>query len=213
MSMTKSNILQRVAANVNADASVPTGDEYNLWSEFLEESNQEWADSYEPQVLIKTAPLTMPTSGTSVALPADFKEKFAGFIIINGVPVPEIKPQDAPFHSNQVAWWGGNQNNGYYMNLKLALTSPTSLIAPYHSRPTSLSTLTSISSIPDPHFLVNRVTEKVLLQRGQGEYQEFQSKADLLLQRMVANEVTTDIQRDNTIKTPSDRTGFVFGDD
>lgn len=213
MAMTKSNILQRIAANVNSDATVPTGDELNLWSEFLEESNQEWAGSYDPQVLIKQTVLQVPTSGTSVALPTDFKEKFAGFIQINGVNVPEVKPEDAVFYSNQALWWGGNQNSGYYLNLRIALTSQSSLVVPYHSRPTSLPTLTSVSPIPDPHFLVNRVTEKILLQRGQGEYQEFQTKADLLLQRMVANEVTTDIQRDNTIKTPSDRTGFVFGDD
>lgn len=213
MSLTKTQILTRVAANVNGDATAPDGDELSLFSEYLEESNQEWAAAYDPQVLLKPYYTTMGISQYSGALPTDFKEKFAGYIIINGAKYQEIKPQEAVFRSDQCLWWGGNQDTGYYFNLNYALTTGASLYMPYHSRPTSLATGTAISPCPDPHFLVNRTSEKVLLQRGQPEYQEFQLKADLLLQRMVQADVTADIQRDNTIKDVMYYNGFTLGED
>jgi hypothetical protein len=216
MSLTKVQILTRVAANANGEATAPTvgGDEYNQWGEFLETAQSEWYLSYDPQVLIKTFNTTMAQSGTSVALPADFKEKFAGWPLINGNKVDEINPvQELLYSGSLKALWGGNQADGYYMKLTKALTSGASLMIPYHSRATSLATSTSVSAIPDPEFLVNRVTEKVLLQRGQPEYQEFQAQANLLLQRMAGNEVSSELQRMKTIKTSAEYNGFVIGRD
>ena len=212
--MTKSEILKRVASYANADATTPTGDELNQWSEYLELAQEEWFRAYDPQVLIKVFNTTMAQSGTSVALPADFKGKFAGFININGKLSEEFKPSEHDILSGaQAVKWGGNSSTGFYMVLSQALTSNASLAIPYHSRATSLSTLTSVSPIPDSQFLVTRTTEYVLMQRGNPTYVEFQAKADLLLQRMVAAEVSTDIQRNKTIRTSAEYSGFTFGED
>ncbi len=213
MATTKSDILQRVSSNVNGTATVPSGDELSLWSDYLEDANQEWPNAFDFQVLIQTYKTTMLQSGTSVALPADFKEKFAGLIDIEGALFEEYSRQEATRTTGNFVTWGGNQADGYWLNVSAALYSTSYVHAPYHSRPTSLSTLTSISPIPNPEFLIDRVSEKALRQRGQPEYADFQDKADLLLQRMVANEVSTDIGRNNQIRTEAELQNFTIGDD
>lgn len=212
MSTNVEDILQEIAVNVNGVAETPTSDELTAWMKRLNVAYQEWANTYEPQLLIKQYNTTFAQSGTSLALPADFKEKFAGYIKIDGDNYQEFDPIEGTFASGDYVTWGGNLRDGYYMNISVALSSQVSVMVPYHSRPTSLSTLTSIPLIPDPEFLTARTTEKVMLQRGQAEYVEFQTKADLLLQRLVATEVSSDIQKNKTIRTQAELDSFVIGD-
>ena len=211
--MLKQDILQRVSSYTKGEASVPSGDELDLWSEFLEDANQEWPNAIDPQALIAVHRTTMLQSGTSVALPETFKEKFAGFIDILGERYNEISPQYATNTSGEFVQWGGNRADGYYLQVSRARYSTSAVTIPFHSRPSSLTTLTSLINCPDPEFLVARTTEKVLMQRGQTEYQEFQQRADLLLQRMAANQVSGDIQRNNTIRTSFEMSDFTIGED
>jgi hypothetical protein len=211
--MTKEEILKRVAAIANGEATAPTGDELLQWGEFLETSNKEWSYAYDFQSMIRTHQATILQSGTSVALPSDFKEKFAGYIDIGGKKYEEFDPVEGTIVSGDYVTWGGNTSDGYYMKVSHALYSTCATNIPYHSFPTSLSTLTSVTTVPDPEFLVARTAEMVLLQRGQPEYVEFQAKADLLLQRMVANEVSTDLQKNKTIRTTAEYNNFTYGED
>lgn len=211
--MNKNEILTKVSAYANGEASVPTGDEYTQWSEFLDSANREWNSSFDFQGMVKLHRTTMTQSGTSVALPADFKEKFAGFIDIEGSKYPEFSVIESSIASGDFVTWGGSQSTGYYLNTSKALYSTSALSIPYHSRVTSLATQTAVSQCPDSEFLVTRTAELVFLNRGQPEYIEFQTKADLMLQRMVANEVSTNIQRNKTIRTQADYNNFVLGED
>lgn len=213
MSETQESLLQKIAVNVNGVAETPVGEELTAWQKRLDDSYQEWANAYDPQILVKTYHTTMAQSGTSVGLPDDFKLKFAGYTKVNGDLWEEFNPVEGTFASGKYITWGGNDRDGYYLNLSAALTSAASLSIPYHSRPISLSTLTSVPIIPDPEFLVDRTTEKIMLQRSQPEYVEFQVKADLLLQRMVANEVSTNLQRNKGIRTQMEYDNFTLGED
>lgn len=211
--MNKNDILTKVSAFANGEATLPTGDEYTQWNEFLATADKEWNHAYDFQGMIKTYRTTFAQSGTSISLPSDFKEKFAGYIDIEGDKYPEFSMIEATITSGDYVTWGGNQTSGYYMNLSTPRSEDSSVVVSYHSRVTSLSTGTAISSCPDPEFLVARTTELVFLNRGQPEYVEFQQKADLLLQRMVTNEVSSNIQRNKGIRTSADYNGFVFGED
>lgn len=212
MAETLQTILEQVAVNVNGTADLPSGDELEAWEERVNEAYQEWANTYDPQVLIKTYHSTLGQSHVSMALPSDFK-KFAGFVKIAGDAWEEFDPVEGTIASGNYVIWGGNVRDGFYLNTSKPMTSLVSVTVLYHSRPTALSTLTSIPIIPDPEFLVARTTEKVMLQRGQPEYVEFQVKAELLLQRLVAEEVSTDIQKNKGIRTEMDYKGFVLGED
>lgn len=211
--MTVDNILKRVAASVNGEAVTPAGDEYDQFMEFLNMAQGEWSDAYEFQVLRKVHFATMPVSGTSVALPANFKGKFAGYIQVNDSLLPELDPVEGTFTSGDYVTWGGNDSEGYYLNLSRALTSSASLAIPYHSRPTSYLSLTQVSICPDPNFEVARTAEMILLQRGQPEYVEFQNKGNVLLERLVANENTADVQKKREINTTFVRNNFTLGED
>ena len=213
MAVDKQTILTSVNANVNGTATAPEGAELALWGNYLEKANQEWANAGDLQVLIKPLQATMLQSGTSVALPGDFKEKFAGYVSIESALWAEYSQQNSTRSTGDYVTWGGNQQDGYYLKASRALYSTSAVTGRYHSRPTSMPTLTSVSPIPDPEFLEARVSEKALRQRGQPEYQDFQDRADLLLQRMVANDVSADIGRDNTIRTQMQSENFTLGED
>lgn len=212
MQKTLEDILKQVGVNVNGVAEVPSGDELTAWIERVNEAYFEWSNSYDPQILIETYRTTMAQSSTSVSLPISFK-KFAGFVKADSDNIPELDPVEATTSTGDYITWGGNARDGYYLNISEPVTEDVPFTVPYHSRPTSLSTLTSIAIIPDPEFLTARTTEKVMLQRSQPEYVEFQVKADLLLQRMVAEEVSTDIQKSKGIRTQDEYNGFTFGED
>lgn len=211
--MNKDAILTKVSAFANGEASVPTGDEYTQWSEFLSTANEEWNNGFDFQSMTKVYRTTLSLSGTSAALPSDFKEKFAGYIDVEGDKYSEYNLVEATITGGNYVTWGGNRSSGYYMNISKAVSEDSAVIIPYHSRVTSLTSPASISPCPDPEFLVMRTTELVFLNRGQPEYVEFQSKADLLLQRMVANEVSSNIQRNKQIRTQADYNGYTFGED
>lgn len=211
--MDKETLLKRISSHVNGVSEVPDGDVFNQWSDFLDEAQDEACEAIDFQTLIKTHRTTVATSGTSVALPADFKERFAGFPQLGSTPTQELDPVEATLFEGDYLSWGGDRSNGYYLSLKNPTTETLSLSIPYHSRATSLATLTAITPIPIPEFLVARSVEKIMLQRGQSEYVEFQGKADLLLQRMAANEVSADFQKNKTIRTATEYAGFVLGED
>jgi len=213
MALTKSQILIRVSALVNGEASEPSGDELAQWSQFLEIANQEWPLAYDPQSLVKYFTGQITTSGASMALPSDFKEKLAGAVLLNGNAVRELGLLDSTFFTGNYVTWGGNNSSGYYLNTAQALTSTASLVVSYHSRPTSLATLTSVSPCPDPDFLVFRTAEYALQQRNEPGYVDIQGKADLSLQRMLDRENTHGYQRDSSVKTMYQHRGFRLGRD
>lgn len=213
MATTKETLLKRISSHVNGVSELPEGDILDQWSDFLDESQDEAVDAIDFQSMIRVHTATVQQSGTSVALPDDFKGRFAGYVSVDGGVVQEVDPVEATFFNGEYLTWGGNQADGYYLKLNEATHTDISLSIPYHARATSLATLTAVTPLPIPEFLVARTVEKVMLQRGQTEYVEFQAKADLLLQRMAANEVSSDLQRNKTIRTSLEYAGFTLGDD
>ena len=143
--MNKNDILTKVSAFANGEATLPTGDEYTQWNEFLATADKEWNQAYDFQGMIKIYRTTLAQSETSISLPSDFKEKFAGYIEIGGDKYPEYSIIESTITSGDYVTWGGNQNSGYYMNLSMPRSEHSSVVVAYHSRVTSLSTGTSIS--------------------------------------------------------------------
>jgi hypothetical protein len=74
-----------------------------------------------------------------------------------------------------------------------------------------MSTSTSVSPCPDSNFLVKRLTAKVLKQRGDAAYTLYDDEADIILARMIEQEVVQFPQLDRDIKSTMSRTGFTLG--
>lgn len=217
--LTKDQIFIRTAGTVNGDATAPTptDTEYGVWTELLEEANQEWPAAYNFRVLEKTYQVTAMTSGTSVGLPEDFN-KFLGYPEFDGNQYAEVRSEDLALYVKQ-----------NYVNVKMnashiayLYTSPLkgtggSYVAAsirYIHTPTAMSTGSSTSPCPDDNFLVARLKEKVMKQRGDPAFSLFQDEADAILQRMIENEVVQFVQLDRSTKSTFDRPGgFTIGQD
>jgi len=213
---TVADILKSIASNVNGEASAPTAgsDDETLWMNLVQSSQSDWDSTHDWEVLRKTYDTTMAQSGTSVALPADFK-KLDGYPVINGSEYEEIRPEDTPLYENSdYVLVGGNPADGYYLTVYSALTSNASVSIRYFARPTTLATTTQIPVLTNPDYLVAQTSMKILRQRGDPKFTLFQQEADLLLARMVEEEIRTYDQKDTSIPHWAEKTKyFVPGED
>lgn len=216
LALTKDQIFTRVAAAVNGEAIAPatTETDYDTWSEYLEEANQEWPLAYDFRVNEKTFQTTGPVSGTSLQAP-DNVIKLLGFPEVDGCQYPEIKSEDEALHSGYFIRKGNNQDGFYFRTSPLKGTGGTFVTASirYLATPTAMATGSSISPISDPNFLVKRVTAKVLKQRGDSAFTLYDDDADTILARLIEQEVVQFTQFDSRTKDTFTTNGFVIGVD
>ena len=203
---TVSELLTRIAANVNGEATAPTSGstEESHWLNLLDSAQDDWANSEDWPGLRKTFLSTVAQSGTSVALPTDFV-KIDGYPSFGGSNYEEIRPEEvALFAGDNYFFPGGNQSDGFWLNFP-AQNSGTSVSIPYFSRPTTLATTSTISPCPDHNYLVARTSEKILRARGDPKFTLFQQEADLLLARMLDSQLRTYDQFDSRIPHEAER--------
>jgi len=216
--LTKDQIFQRAAATVNGEATAPdtTDTEYSTWSEFLEESNQEWPLVFPFRALNKTFNATANQSGTSVALPRDFR-KFRGFPTFDGAELQEVREEETGLFRGQsyVVPKINASHIPYLLTTPLRGTGGSFVAAaiPYVSSPTHMATGSSVSPCPDDSFLVNRLKEKILKQRGDPAFTLYQEEADAVLSRMIEDEVVQFNQLDSSTKSTFSHGGFTIGQD
>lgn len=214
--MTKQEILTRVAADVKNDATMPTagGSEYNQWSEFLEEELSAWAEVLDWHTLKSTQTLTLGTSGTSVALPSNFK-RVAGFATDGTYRYQEVEFDKftAYGNSDRVFRIGYDPTNqGHYMETKSALAGKT-LTIPMVNYPSALASPASIPNIPNPNYLVKRLKVRVFKNFQNPIFTEIEAEADLLLQQMINNEYLKYPQFAGFAPDTQELNGFTLGID
>lgn len=216
LSLTKDQIFRRVAAAVNGEATAPTTTEtdYGAWTEYLEEANQEWPLAYDFRVNEKTYQATAPASGTSLPAPNDVI-KLLGFPEVDGSQYVQINAEDEAIHSNYFILKGNSRDGFYFKTSPLRGTGATFVTASvrYLATPTALATGSSVSPCPEPNFLVKRLTAKVLKQRGDSAFTLYDDEADLILARMIEQEVVQFTQFDHRTKSTFSTTGFTVGED
>lgn len=205
-------LLSSMAFHVNGDTVVPTtgDDEYLLWTEALNQTQEDWANvDYNWPQLRKTLNTTILVSGTSLGLPSDFR-KLDGFPTFEGSEFPEVRPEEVYRFSSTDSFVTVDYNNNS-LAVYPSRASTESVAIRYHSRPTSLATTTSVSFCPSDNYLVFGATAKVLLSRDDGKYVEFETKADTLMQQMIGADVHEGEQLDTRVKSKQELRGFTLG--
>ena len=205
-------LMSSMAPHINGDVDVPTtgDDEYLLWQEALNQAQDDWQDmDYDWPQLRKISTVTVLMSGTSVALPSDFR-KLRGNPDISGVLFPEVNPEEVYrfLSTDSFVTVDFNQN---CLNINPPQPTTAAMRIPYLGRATSLATTTAVSPCPSDNFLVYRAASKILLSRDDGKYVEFESKSDDLKQVMIGSSVHDDIQKDTRIKSKQELMGFTIG--
>ncbi len=210
MSETVSQLLGAVGAYVDQSTDLPTDDELTSRISYLDQSQKEWAGAYDWDILHRTSVIPFALSGVSVGLDPMFKKLESPVTDVSILNQPfqyiEINPADRfkKGPTDKYVYILGDVVTGKYLTLNPAMTSNVSLQYDWLAFPTSLATLTDISSCPNPEFLVKRTIAFVLESRSDSRFPQVKADTQVLLNRMIADQDTGSGGRQNRISTMLD---------
>ena len=197
--LTINEIMESIAATVNQEASSPTagGAEYNLWLEFINRAQAEWAESNDWEELRKyfSTTVTGMTQAT-VSLPNDYRKAATAPRLYNtgnttdGEEFPAIPVEDRGLYdiTDQYVYELGNYQDGKSLIFHPAtLASGASIVIQYFSTPTSLASPTQVPPISDSQYLIDRTISYIFEARSDPRFQQQESKAREKLLAMVEN--------------------------
>lgn len=205
-------LMTSMAVHINGEAVAPTvgDDEYLLWAEAVNQSQDDWATiDYNWPQLRKTFNTTLLVSGTSIGLPDDFR-KLDGYPTFLGTEVPEVRQEETYRFSSTDEYVTVDYNTNY-LSISPARASTSDAAIRYWSNPTSLATSTAKSLCPSDNFLIYKATAKVLFSRDDAKYQDFETMADTASQQMIGADVHEGEQLDTRVKSKQELRGFTLG--
>lgn len=203
-----------IAAKVNGERTAPTvgGDEYDLFLSALQSAENTWEGSdYDFPQLRFVYRTTLGTSGTSVALPDDFK-KLSGYVLVGGLKRIAIDPKDEPLNSTGSEYVAPHVAEGY-LAINPASATTTTVDVYYQARATSLATSTAIPYCPSDEYLINKASSILLFGRTDPRYTELRDEADLLLQQMVGSDMSKLKGTESRVTSSAEEQGFTLGVD
>lgn len=219
MAKTLESILQDIGAYVDQDTTLPTGTEETVRVNFVNQALREWADAYDWSQLRQIGTLSVTLSGTSAALPTNFKKLLSPiYDMSQAVSVDrEYQQVDASERfsrqtSDKVVWLLGDDAVGYSVN-SFGFVSGLSAVYYYQSVPSSLATLADTTVIPNPNFLVKRTIAYILEARSDARFPQAKQDADLEMRRMIEFQDTPSGAQSNRIPDWARSTGFTIGED
>lgn len=181
---TLSQILTDANSYLDLEASVPSGDDLTVRTNYAQQAVREWADSYRWKEL-STPITTLATLGT-LSLPTNFKELEDQPKDARGFFYPEIPAYDR-VHKNaseKYSYVVGNEVQGYIMTLN-NLPSLATLSITYQRQPSNMATLTDVCEVPDDQFVVKKVISLVLQSRSDERFPIVEADAQRLLRNMI----------------------------
>lgn len=207
--MLVSDLFSHVGSDAKGKFTSPTAAS-NEWYQWLSWANEELHSYGEvhdwPEL---KSPITIQLSGTSGALPANFK-KIAGFPVRDGNNVTEVDYDLFNSYASSADVFRTGYNNGWFIETK---KSGTTIVIPIQSYPTSLATVTDSFNIRNPFYLVKRLKIRVFKYRQDPIFTELETEADLLLNQMLENEFYKHSQYKGGATTPEEEAGFTLGVD
>lgn len=210
MARNVTQMLQAVGAYVDQSIDLPTDDELTSRISYLDQAQEEWAESYDWDVL-KVA-TTVGASGASCALPSNFKKmKSPLYDTTNNNTYEEI-PASERYLKNSADKYVcvlGNAVTGKY--LVINPTSVVTLSFDYLSFPTSLASLQDQTTCPNPKFIEERTIAYVLESRSDPRFPQVKADAQRTLNNMMTDQDAGSGGQSNTI--PSFTEGvYVIGE-
>jgi len=214
---TLNSVLNDVAAFIDQDTALATDTELTVRVNLINQALVEWAEAYEWKQLRSQSALTFTLSGTSTALPANFKRLMSPVYdksVSPNTEYMEIDPDDQykRVSSDKYVTVGGNNSSGLFIDFNPGMASGMSLVYQYQSTPSSLATLQDISVCPSGEFLAKRTIAYILQSRSDGRFPIVKGESDDLLSNMIEDEsVFTGAQNNRTPDVYS-RNGWRIGE-
>lgn len=189
--------MQAVAATVNQESTAPsaTSAEHSLWLEFINRGTREWAESNDWEVLKKTFyPTVTGVSWATVSLPADYKKLADSPRLMlsgnseGGTEYPEIMEEEKSLYisTDKYIYETGNATDGYSLIWHPGtLSSGASIAITYFSTPTSYTSPTNQTIVPDSEYLIDRTIAYIFEARSDPRFQGQETKARERLLQMI----------------------------
>ena len=212
--MTKniSELLQNIGAYVDQTIDLPTDDELTSRIKYLDMAQNEWANSYEWNVLKYKQ--TVGASGASVALPTLFRKlKSPAYDTTNDYVYKEIPASDRNTMStdDKYVYILGNGIDGKYLGIN-PVDATISLEFDYLAFPSSLVTLADQTTCPNPLFLEQRAIAYVLESRSDPRFPQVKADAQKTLMDMINDQDVPSGGRTNKIPSFVDGGRYIIGE-
>lgn len=218
MPTTLGDILQRVASYINQDPTLPSGTDLSMWTSFVTQSQDEWADSYVwRKQLQRRYEVPVANGMVSIGLPDDYDRLDAPIFdasITGNNRYYEILSQDRFLKDPNDKYFCkyGSNASGWHLEINPALSSGASITIDYVSHPVSLVSLNDPITCQSDQFLVLRTISKILSARSDPRFTIVYQESVTLLQHMMDDEASPDNARDNQTPTWMDRKQFRIGE-
>ena len=201
MALTLLDIQQRVASLVDQSTteSIQGGSEWNLRTLYTNRAIEEWSQAFDWECLRKDYwPGITGGSMASISMPDDFR-KPAGYPLYHSCGISGgdewtvIRSGETGLYTStdKYCYFIGNRADGHTMVWNPGtMASGASVRVAYYSHATSLASPANEVIVPNPEFVVNRVTAYIFESRSDARFQETEVKARENLLEMI-NETQT----------------------
>jgi hypothetical protein len=205
-------LFKSAAADAKGQYTSPTdgSTEWYQWLSWANEELQQFGEVHDWPELKSELPGSALTSGTSLALPRNFK-KMAGALVVNGDFYSEVDHDQFNQQSTNSNVFRTGYNNGWFVEWKDPLTSSASVLIPINFYPTSLATSTHEVIMRNPTYLVKRLKTRIFKYRQDPIFTEVEAEANLMLQQMIENEYYKHSQYKGGATTREEEAGFTLG--
>lgn len=207
--MQVSELFSHAGSDAKGKYTTPTAgsDEWNQWLSWSNEEMYSFGEVHDwPEM---KATKTIQISGTSAALPSNFK-KIAGYPVLDETPLDEVDPDLFPQYTDDADIFRTGYNNGWFVETKQA---GTTISIPIHVYPTLLATTTDGIVMRNPFYLVKRLKTRIFKYRQDPIFTELESEANMMLQQMLENEYYKHSQYKGGAVTREEEVGFTLGED
>lgn len=210
---TVQQVLNSISAYVNQDPTLPSGTDLTSQVNLIDQSQKEWADTYQWKKLQKTIAPSFGVSGTSIALPAYFKKLMSPLGDNETTPATtyiQIDPSERLYKSSteKYVYQVGDDGTGYALVVNPPLPSAATLTLDIQVAPTALATLTDVVTCPSVQFLVLRTISKILSARSDPRFPQVKTDSDDVMASMIEEEMAHSGAEVNTTPNQFTRLGF-----
>lgn len=189
---TLSQILTDANAVLDLDASLPTGDELELRTNYANQSLFDATSGIQLSEL-KSEHLGNISSSLTVPLPSNFRELQEDPHLLLGSTWeawPEIEAEEKYQRdaSERYCYVLGNPAAGYNLIFNNPVANAT-LSVIYQRYPSGMATLSSVYELSDPTYATRKIESYVLYARGDDKFQIAESRATNILLNMAGREM------------------------
>ena len=195
MAITLEQILIDANATLDLEASLPTGDELTLRTNYANQAVRDAVVTGQLSEMTQEYVIASSTLAT-IPLPANFYEFKHDPMVLDSVgnwhPYPEIGPEEKYDYSSgdRYCYVMGNPREGYNAIFNNLISNATLSII-LSRFPTGMATLSDKCELSDPTYVVRSIESYVLYSRGDERFPTAKSEKERQLKNMMGRDMKT----------------------